>query len=170
MLHSALSPLDQDICILVAGDKIKETTIPPFSSLRVEETTFPSSHGVLLALSSGQRTVAVIDRTADIASAAAYVVNARYSYAGESPYAPDLVLVNEFVINRFLEAAVQSSISYSSDNSRSLQAIQQCQDSAKNSKLVALTKSISTSEQAHVVISGQRSAIMHVTRYLTNGL
>lgn len=123
---------------------------------------------MLLALPSAQRTVAVVDRTADIAAAAADIVHARFSHSGESPYAPDLVLVNEFVIKEFLDASVHSSISYTSDDNRSLRAAQQEQrrQPARNPKLTALTDKIVASEKSHVVISGQRGAIVHVTRYL----
>ncbi|MCJ1471564.1 hypothetical protein MMC13_000204 [Lambiella insularis] len=52
----------------------------------------PSSLGVL----------AVVDRTAMIDEAAQSIVQARFSRLGSSPYAPDLVLVNEFVIQEFI--------------------------------------------------------------------
>ncbi|KAK8041325.1 hypothetical protein PG994_014332 [Apiospora phragmitis] len=50
------------------------------------------------------RTVAIVDRTADIQAAARAITSARFSFGGTSPYAPDLVLVNEFVKQDFFEA------------------------------------------------------------------
>lgn len=52
---------------------------------------------------ASQRAIAVIDRTADLGAAAAAVVGARVSFCGRSPYAPDLVLVNEFVMDDFVD-------------------------------------------------------------------
>jgi acyl-CoA reductase-like NAD-dependent aldehyde dehydrogenase len=46
--------------------------------------------------------VAFVDRTADISAAAHAVIEARFSRRGSSPYGPDVVLVNEFVLEEFL--------------------------------------------------------------------
>ncbi|KAF7193252.1 Aldehyde dehydrogenase, dimeric NADP-preferring [Pseudocercospora fuligena] len=50
--------------------------------------------------------VAVVDRTADVSLAAKELVAARFSFSGHSPYAPDVVLVNEFRKADFLHAVV----------------------------------------------------------------
>jgi hypothetical protein len=50
-----------------------------------------------------------VDRTADVKIAARELVAARFAFGGSSPYAPDLVLVNEFVKAEFLQAAVEES-------------------------------------------------------------
>lgn len=50
------------------------------------------------------RCVAIVDRSADIEAAAKAITAARFSFGGYSPYAPDLVLVNEFVKKEFFEA------------------------------------------------------------------
>ncbi|KAK3327993.1 Aldehyde/histidinol dehydrogenase [Cercophora scortea] len=57
-----------------------------------------------LVSSTTARVVAVVDRTADIEAAAQAITRARFIFGGTSPYAPDLVLVNEFVKARFFEA------------------------------------------------------------------
>ena len=54
--------------------------------------------------SSRARTVAVVDRTANIEEAAKAIAKARFSFGGTSPYAPDLVLVNEYAKKEFFEA------------------------------------------------------------------
>lgn len=50
--------------------------------------------------------IAVVDRTADVSLAAKEIVAARFSFGGHSPYAPDVVLVNEFRKATFLQAVV----------------------------------------------------------------
>lgn len=56
---------------------------------------------------STKHTVAVVDRTADIDSAAKTLVRSRISFGGSSPYAPDLVLVNEFVKEQLLKSVAR---------------------------------------------------------------
>lgn len=53
------------------------------------------------------RVFAVVDRTANLAEAAESIVTARFAFGGQSPYAPDLVLVNEFVKDDFVEQILQ---------------------------------------------------------------
>jgi len=55
---------------------------------------------------SDAHVVAIVDRTADINSAARAIVDARVSFGGRSAYAPDLILVNEFKIKEFTAAVV----------------------------------------------------------------
>lgn len=63
-----------------------------------------------LFASSHQRTIAVVDRTADVKLAARELVFARFSFGGTSPYGPDIVLVNEFVKQSFVEAVVSECV------------------------------------------------------------
>jgi hypothetical protein len=56
---------------------------------------------------SQSRVVCVVDRSADIEQAARATVRARFSFQGRSPYAPDVVLVNEFRQKQFCNAVVQ---------------------------------------------------------------
>ncbi|KAK1064212.1 hypothetical protein LTR74_008838 [Friedmanniomyces endolithicus] len=52
------------------------------------------------------RTLAVVDRTGNVTLAARELVAARFSFGGSSPYAPDVVFVNEFARQSFLQAVV----------------------------------------------------------------
>lgn len=53
---------------------------------------------------------AVVDRSANLDEAARDLINARFAFRGKSPYAPDIVFVNEFVKKDFLQALVRQSI------------------------------------------------------------
>lgn len=53
------------------------------------------------------RVIAIVDRTADIDAAAKAIVTARFSFQGMSPYAPDVVVVNEFVKKDFFQACTR---------------------------------------------------------------
>jgi hypothetical protein len=63
-------------------------------------------------VSTRGRVIAIVDRTADLAVAAEYLVTARFAFGGTSPYAPDLVFVNEFVKKDFLEHVLKFAIPY----------------------------------------------------------
>ncbi|ORY19315.1 Aldehyde/histidinol dehydrogenase [Clohesyomyces aquaticus] len=71
-------------------------------------------------VASGGRVVAVVDRTANVAVAAENLVTARFSFGGTSPYAPDIVLVNEFVKKEFLEEVLKRSIPFLAGSSSPL--------------------------------------------------
>ena len=57
------------------------------------------------------RTIAIIDRSAQVADAAREVTRARFAFGGRSAYAPDLVLVNEFILKDFCIAVTQHATS-----------------------------------------------------------
>lgn len=54
------------------------------------------------------RAVSVVDQTCNVPDAAREITRARFSFRGASPHAPDLVLVNEFVLKEFCNAVVQN--------------------------------------------------------------
>lgn len=62
-----------------------------------------------LASPSHSRAFAIVDRTADVKTAARELVAARFAFGGSSPYSPDLVLVNEFIKKDFLQAVIEES-------------------------------------------------------------
>ncbi|KAH2575035.1 hypothetical protein KXV99_003637 [Aspergillus fumigatus] len=58
------------------------------------------------------RAVAVVDRTASVPAAAEALVAARFAFGGRSTYSPDVVLVNEFAMKRFVEAVLHHASRY----------------------------------------------------------
>lgn len=63
-----------------------------------------------LSSPASSRTIAVVDRTADVEIAARELLAARFSFGGRSPYAPDIIFVNEFTKRRFLQAVVSEHV------------------------------------------------------------
>ncbi|THX28909.1 aldehyde dehydrogenase PutA [Aureobasidium pullulans] len=84
----------------------------------VENLPEPPSEGLLLIDQTGEipkihassihtpgssaRVVALVDRSSDIVSAASSIVQARTVFGGNSVYAPDIVLINEFAMKEFI--------------------------------------------------------------------
>jgi acyl-CoA reductase-like NAD-dependent aldehyde dehydrogenase len=79
------------------------------SSLLVDQTSQASSRSMTNEIfsSTTTRAIAIVDRTADLEQAARAITAARFSFGGNSPYAPDLVLVNEFLKKDFFEACLR---------------------------------------------------------------
>ncbi|KAH8726891.1 Aldehyde/histidinol dehydrogenase [Phaeosphaeriaceae sp. PMI808] len=115
------------------------------------------------------KVIAVVDRTADLSLAAEQLVAARFAFGGTSPYAPDLVLVNEFIKKDFLELVLRNSIQYlsgsgdvianGSPKSPTLAA-------QKNTSRVAETfKTIKDSKawKINVITQGDNGAIVELT-------
>jgi hypothetical protein len=74
--------------------------------------------------------IAIVDPTADVEQAANAICTVRYRFQGRSPYAPDVVLVNEWVRDDFVATCLKlSSTQAASVISRKVQALTTC-DSA----------------------------------------
>lgn len=108
LLKTAFSKaLDLEAFAVVEGNIADES----FLSEALQVVQGPSADDPLLANELRSRaeslTVAVVDRTADLAAAARSIIKARIAFNGASSYAPDLVLVNEFVKEQFLDLAAR---------------------------------------------------------------
>ena len=88
----------------IAGQRVLDQDL--VSCTLVDQT---GKHGSVAQLVSSleARAIAIVDRTADIDAAAKAIVTARFSFQGMSPYAPDLVVVNEFVKKNFFQACTR---------------------------------------------------------------
>ncbi|KAJ6015143.1 hypothetical protein N7540_009734 [Penicillium herquei] len=102
------------------------------------------------------RTVAVVDRTANVSDAAQALVTARFALGGRSPYAPDVVLVNEFVMKPFVEAVIQHASKYlAGENGEARQT-------TGSSRRSALLDSIHKERNARVLVSGSNWGVVEV--------
>ncbi|KAJ5772659.1 hypothetical protein N7520_003188 [Penicillium odoratum] len=123
-------------------------------ALMVIQTESDSPSGILSPAAA--RTVAVVDRTAKIADAAQALVAARFALGGRSPYAPDVVLVNEFVMQPFVESVIQHASKYlAGENGEARQG-------SGSSRRSALLDSISKDRNARVLVSGSNWGIVEV--------
>lgn len=110
-----------------------------------------------------------MDRTADLASAAEQLVAARFAFGGTSPYAPDLVLVNEFVKKDFLEHVLKHSIPYLS-GSGDVVANGSSKSSQKPTSRVAesfKTLQDTKSWKLNVITQGDNGAIIELSNLST---
>lgn len=76
--------------------------------LLVDQASESSEPGTKTLSSSVQnRSIAVVDRTADLKTAARAITKARMPPTSSSCYSPDLVLVNEFAVAAFVMACLE---------------------------------------------------------------
>lgn len=113
-------------------------------------------------VSSAGRVIAVVDRTADLSSAAEALVSARFSFGGTSPYAPDLVFVNEFVKRDFVEQVLKHGIRYLAATSSNGTATSTSQPKKRNANNALATLSESKNWQTHVITQGTTGAIVEL--------
>lgn len=110
------------------------------------------SHHLISDIES--RVVAVVERDADLDTAAQELVRARFALRGRSPYAPDLVLVNEWVKREFLEAVVRHAVRFSShDGKKPLAGTTQGQ---------SLSESVRTERGVNVLSWSSAGAVVEV--------
>ncbi len=100
--------------------------------------------------------VAVVDRTADVAEAAIVTGTSRVAFNGRSVYAPDIVLVNEFVADDFLVHLVQA-ITTPAFKQNPIKTTK-VQPSNKDS-----IKELEASGGVKVVVSGANGSIIEIT-------
>jgi len=112
------------------------------------------------------RVVAVVERDANLEEAAKALVTARFSFDGRSPYAPDVVLVNEWVKKDFLNAAVQQSIRYLTEASGSENGhvLERRPARAKAEAVTSMLEQVKKDGGARIVTSGANGAVLDVDR------
>ncbi|GKZ29206.1 hypothetical protein AbraIFM66950_003645 [Aspergillus brasiliensis] len=113
-----------------------------------------------LSSPSSARTVAIVDRTANVSAAAEALVSARFAFGGRSTYSPDVVLVQEFAMKEFVEAIIQRSSKYlAGQNGDARQAaVNPRRTSSGASFLDAAFKDAS----ARVIVSGSEWGVVEV--------
>ncbi|KAJ5094758.1 hypothetical protein N7456_010619 [Penicillium angulare] len=125
-------------------------------ALIVQQTNTNTEIANALVSPATSRTVAVVDRTAKVAEAAQALVAARFALGGRSPYSPDVVLVNEFVMKPFVEAVIQQASKYlGGDNGEARQ-------SPNPSRRSPLLASIQKSRNDRVLVSGSNWGVVEV--------
>ncbi|KAF9733979.1 hypothetical protein PMIN06_005191 [Paraphaeosphaeria minitans] len=128
----------------------------------LQETRTEQPNYTRLVSSSG-RILAVVDRTADLSSAAEALVTARFSFGGTSPYAPDLVFVNEFVKRDFVEKVLKYGIQYLAATSSNGAPNGTLQSKQRNASDALATLSEGKHWQTNIITQGSTGAIVELT-------
>lgn len=120
-------------------------------------------------MSPKTKVIAIVDRTADLASAAEQVVTARFAFGGSSPYAPDVVLVNEFIKEEFLEHVLTQSIRFLAGSNAVANGSTSTREAKKSSPVAESLKAFqgSKSWKLNVVTQGDSGAVVELSNLAT---
>ena len=102
MLSQLFRPLDWEIYGIVQGPVTNPELLSSTSTLFVDQTGKTDASNSIRSLPS-MRSVAVVDRTANVEHAASQILAAHLAFSGQSPHAPDLIVVNEWVKQQFID-------------------------------------------------------------------
>jgi len=100
------------------------------------------------------RVAAVVDRSGDVQAAARDCVAARFGFGGASPYAPDVVLVNEYRVKDFSAAVAEAGLRYLSQSMTETSR----QREPKIARNPEFTKALGDS--GRTLVSGERGEIV----------
>lgn len=87
-------------------------------------------------------------------------MTARFSFGGKSPYAPDVVLVNEFAKKAFMTAVVKESIEFLTTENGSIEK----GATKRKSESKKLLDEVRNDDSARIVTSGANGAILDVEK------
>jgi len=116
-------------------------------------------------VSPGSKVIAIVDRTADLALAAEQLVTARFAFGGSSPYAPDVVLVNEFAKKDLVQHVLAHSIRFLAGPSGVANSASKVRDQNKASSTTSTLKNLqdSNSWRLHTITQGDTGAIIELS-------
>ena len=137
------------------------------SSIQVFQTTAKAPGPALKTLQSPAlaKVVAIVDRTANIEHAAKTLVRARFAFGGKSPYAPDIILVNEFRTKEFSNALLQQSTKYFAERSNG--HVKGLSKQKKRPEQKHFLEKARSEEACDVLVSGDRASIVQArTRFV----
>ncbi len=106
---------------------------------------------------TGASVVAIVDRTANVSQAASTIGSSRISFKGKSSYAPDIVLVNEFVADDFIFHLVRAV------TSKETPPISQYPSKTHSDSDPSVLKEAEDNEGCRLVNSGANGRIIEIT-------
>lgn len=116
LLPSLFQPLDWELYALVQST-VTEREMLSMALIVDQVGKSEASHAVRSP--THLRSVAVIDRTADVEKAARQILSAHLAFSGQSPHAPDLIIVNEWVKDKFIDAMIRERLNQDRELHRS---------------------------------------------------
>ncbi|KAH9868345.1 hypothetical protein J1614_007417 [Plenodomus biglobosus] len=168
LLRGLLSEaLESDTFAVIVSNPDSELLSSHFQVLQETKQTkqyMAVEHSKLVSPRS--RAIAIVDRTADLALAAEQLVTARFAFGGSSPYAPDIIFVNEFIKKDFVEQALKVSMRFLAEST------DVANGSTKHKKTVPITSSLkslreSKSWHLNTITQGNTGAIIELSNLST---
>ncbi|CAO2653587.1 Nn.00g029980.m01.CDS01 [Neocucurbitaria sp. VM-36] len=157
-----LDHLDQDTFAIVEEFSDKSSVNGRALVLDQTKDTQKQSSMTLQTAAATSRVVAVVDRSADITSAAKSIIHSRASFQGRSPYAPDVVLVNEFQLKDFVDSAVVALTEYLSGSNTNIGSEPTKIMPRRKERVHVLTKEERSDPGTTVILEGDFGSIVRI--------
>lgn len=157
-----MEALESDTFAVISSTPSPESLSPCLEVLQDTPVNRPSYSQLV---SPKSKTIAVIDRTADLALAAEQLVTARFAFGGTSPYAPDLVFVNEFIKKQFSEHVLKHSIRFFTNSNGIANGSSTAREFKKTSRVAEALHALSDSKtwKLHIITQGDNGAIVELS-------
>ncbi|USP82362.1 aldehyde dehydrogenase [Curvularia clavata] len=158
--------LESDTFLAISSDPPSESLsacLQVLQETQIRQPTY-SQH-----VSPQGKVVAIVDRTADLASAAEQLVTARFAFGGTSPYAPDIVLVNEFIKKDFLEHVLKHSFRFLAGSGGVSNGTTNPKETQRSSRVSSTFQTLCSSKawKLNVVTQGDNGAIVDLSNLLS---
>jgi hypothetical protein len=116
-------------------------------------------------VSPQNKVIAIVDRTADLALAAEQLVTARFAFRGTSPYAPDLVLVNEFIKKEFLEHVLRHALRFLAGSTGISNGTTNAREQKKSSRVAETLQRLTDSKswKLNTITQGDNGAVVELS-------
>ncbi|KAJ4353954.1 uncharacterized protein N0V89_005686 [Didymosphaeria variabile] len=157
LLLKALQPDVFHIVVTSPSEEAASNLLLVLQDTRVERPKYAQ------LVSSCGKVIAVVDRTADLSAAAEAVVAARFSFGGTSPYAPDMIFVNEFVKEDFVEQVLRHAIRYLATTAPNGTLSSTSQPKKRNARDALATLAESKDWYTNIITQGSTGAIVELS-------
>ncbi|PYH68360.1 uncharacterized protein BO88DRAFT_454647 [Aspergillus vadensis CBS 113365] len=112
LLPSLFQSLDEELYALSKGPLNDKEVLS--TALIIDQTGKKEAANLIRSLPC-LRSIAVVDRTADVDKAAEQILSAHLAFSGQSPHAPDLIILNEWVKNTFIDTIIRKTMGLNRD-------------------------------------------------------
>lgn len=150
--------LDRDTFVVV--EKRMDLGVLPKTTIRLfgaSDSEIPLTRTDLMPPST--RSIAIVDRGANMEDAVSALLRARFSFGGQSPLAPDLVLVNEFRVKEFCQSMAESTTKYFAVHLENGTVASTSTEKARASRVSSRELDQAGAE---IVISGSRGSVARI--------
>ncbi|CAN9297901.1 unnamed protein product [Alternaria alternata] len=157
-----IEALESDTFTVISSDPSSDS-LSSCVQVFQEKQISPPTYSQLV--SPRNKIIAIVDRTADLASAAEQLVTARFAFGGTSPYAPDVVLVNEFIKKDFLEHVLKHSLRFLAGSSGISNGSTNAREQKKSSRVAETFQGLTDSKswKLNVITQGDNGAIVELS-------
>lgn len=112
LLPSLFQSLDEELYALSKGPLNDKEVLS--TALIIDQTGKKEAANLIRSLPC-LRSIAIVDRTADVDKAAEQILSAHLAFSGKSPHAPDLIILNEWVKNSFIDTIIRKTMGLNRD-------------------------------------------------------